>query len=73
MRGLWPYWLDKADAAANGFDLDGIWLLTAPNMAGKSSLMRATLVAALLANCGLLAPVASALVPRYDALLLLLL
>jgi len=60
----------RSDAAANGFDLDGIWLLTAPNMAGKSSLMRATLVAALLANCGLLAPVASATVPRYDAFFL---
>ena len=44
-----------------------MWLLTAPNMAGKSSLMRATLTSALLANCGLLAPVRSARVPRYDA------
>ena len=42
-------------------------VLTAPNMAGKSSLMRATTVATLLGNAGLFAPVASgSVVPRYD-------
>lgn len=34
----------------------GIFLLTAPNMAGKSTLMRALAVAALLGNCGLFVP-----------------
>ena len=48
-------------------DIDGILLLTAPNMSGKSTVMRATLVAALLANCGLCIPASSgSLVPRYD-------
>ena len=43
-------------------------MLTAPNMAGKSSLMRATTVATLLGNAGLFAPVASgSVVPRYDS------
>lgn len=34
----------------------GIFLLTAPNMSGKSTLMRALAVAALLGNCGLFVP-----------------
>ncbi len=41
-------------------------MLTAPNMSGKSTLMRSALVAALLANCGLAVPCSSAIVPRYD-------
>ena len=36
----------------NSFEWRGVWMLTAPNMAGKSSLMRATTVAALLGNAG---------------------
>ena len=36
-------------------------------MAGKSTLMRATTVAALLANVGLLAPVDGGTVPRYTS------
>jgi DNA mismatch repair ATPase MutS len=41
-------------------------LLTAPNMSGKSTLMRASLTMALLANCGLFVPARKAVVPRYD-------
>ena len=66
MEGVWPYWLSADGAARNSFEWRGLWLLTAPNMAGKSSLMRGTLAAALLANAGLYAPVEDALVPRYD-------
>ena len=66
MEGVWPYWLSADGAARNSFEWRGLWLLTAPNMAGKSSLMRGTLAAALLANAGLYAPVDDALVPRYD-------
>lgn len=29
---LWPYWMDRSEAVANSFDLNGMWLLTAPNM-----------------------------------------
>lgn len=66
IEGLWPYWLSGNAATKNSFTWEGIWLLTAPNMAGKSTLMRSTTVAALLANVGLLAPIKQALVPRYD-------
>jgi len=44
----------------------GIFLLTASNMAGKSTLMRSILSAALLGNCGLYVPCSRATVPRYD-------
>ena len=66
LDGAWPYWLSRDAAVANDVDWEGLWLLTAPNMAGKSSLMRTMAVSALLANAGLMAPVKSAAVPRYD-------
>jgi len=55
-RNVWPYWMSKAGAVENTFDLTGMWLLTAPNMSGKSTIMRATAAAALLSVCGLCAP-----------------
>ena len=64
--GISPYWIDRARAVHNDFELDGLFLLTAPNMSGKSTLMRTILVAALLANCGLFTPCTSARIPRYD-------
>mmetsp|Transcript_27158 Transcript_27158/g.45868 ORF Transcript_27158/g.45868 Transcript_27158/m.45868 type:complete len:745 (-) Transcript_27158:31-2265(-) len=67
IKGLTPYWLDRSSAARTDVDINGILLLTAPNMSGKSTLMRATLVAALLANCGFCIPAAEgSQVPRYD-------
>jgi DNA mismatch repair ATPase MutS len=39
-------------------------------MAGKSTLMRSTMAVAVLAACGLLAPVASAQIPYVDAFML---
>lgn len=39
-------------------------------MAGKSTVMRSTMAVALLAACGLFAPVASARVPYIDAFML---
>lgn len=66
VSGLSPYWIDRSTAALNDFELHGIFLLTAPNMSGKSTLMRSILVAALLANCGLFVPCSKAQVPRYD-------
>jgi len=70
LEGVWPFWLRKDAAVANSLQWEGIWLLTAPNMAGKSSLMRSMFSAALLANAGLMAPVVSATVPRYDCFFL---
>ncbi|KAG5186777.1 hypothetical protein JKP88DRAFT_308923 [Tribonema minus] len=66
---LRPYWLG-ARGVANTFALDGLVLLTAPNMSGKSTLMRATMAAALLAAAGLHVPAAAATVPRYDSFFL---
>jgi len=70
LDSLWPYWMARERAVANSFTWEGIWLLTAPNMAGKSSLMRSITVAALLSNAGLHAPVAGGTVPRFDAFFL---
>jgi len=67
--GLWPYWMDKSESVSNSFDLNGLFLLTAPNMSGKSTLMRSTAAAALVANAGLCAPVSSgSSIKRFDSL-----
>lgn len=39
-------------ASSASFDMDGLFLLTGENMAGKSTLCRSTLALALLANAG---------------------
>eukprot|EP01052_Picozoa_sp_SAG31_P028904 SAG31_NODE_2830_length_5027_cov_3.418425_8_plen_430_part_00 len=49
---LRPYWLGSDEAVPNDVFLDGQWLLTGPNMSGKSTVLRAVTAAALLANCG---------------------
>jgi hypothetical protein len=68
---LWPYWMPHSQAVANSFDLDGMFLLTAPNMSGKSTLMRSTAAAALLTVCGLCAPLQEgSRIPRFDTLFL---
>lgn len=56
LKDLWPYWMDKSEATSNSYELNGMWLLTAPNMSGKSTIMRSTAAAALLSVCGLCAP-----------------
>jgi DNA mismatch repair ATPase MutS len=66
VTGITPYWINRFTAIQNDFDLRGLFLLTAPNMSGKSTLMRSILVAALLANCGLFVPCSTAQIPRYD-------
>jgi hypothetical protein len=33
-NGLWPYWMDKSRCKLNSFELNGMFLLTAPNMSG---------------------------------------
>lgn len=66
LKGLSPYWIRRSSATLNDVELQGLFLLTAPNMSGKSTLMRSVLVAALLANCGLFVPCSEAQVPRYD-------
>jgi DNA mismatch repair ATPase MutS len=65
-----PYWLSRDLAIKNNIELSGIILLTAPNMSGKSTLMRSVLVIALLANCGLFIPASMASIPRFDTFFL---
>ena len=70
LKGLSPYWMNRETAVLNDVQLSGIFLLTAPNMSGKSTLMRAILVAALLANCGMFVPCTEAAVVQFDNFLL---
>ena len=68
---VFPYWMHKSKAVTNTFDLSSMILLTAPNMSGKSTLMRSTAAAALLTICGLCAPLSSkSRIPRFDTLFL---
>ena len=69
-EGLSPYWISREEAALNDIEMNGMILLTAPNMSGKSTIMRSTMVAALLANCGLWIPAKKGIVPRFDNYLL---
>lgn len=64
VENLLPYWMPRGEAVPNSFDFRGLFLLTAPNMSGKSTLMRSVLACSLLANAGLFAPCTSATVPR---------
>ena len=64
---LRPYWLPYESSVANDIDLRGQWIVTGPNMSGKSTLLRSVTAAALLANCGLAAPATTKHpVPRLD-------
>lgn len=47
--------------------LQGMALLTGPNMAGKSTILRSVCAVALLGACGLYAPAGSARVPYFGA------
>ncbi|KAL7495396.1 hypothetical protein ACHAWT_003896 [Skeletonema menzelii] len=68
-EGVWPYWMDQSESIPNSFDLNGLFLLTAPNMSGKSTLMRTTAAAALLINCGLCAPLkVGSRIRRFDSI-----
>lgn len=50
--------------------LQSLFLLTGPNMAGKSTLLRTLCAVCLLGACGLAAPARSASVPYLDAFML---
>ncbi|DBB15379.1 TPA: hypothetical protein ACH3X3_003613 [Trebouxia sp. C0006] len=72
VEGMWPYWLDghATNTVKNSFDMSSMYLLTGPNMAGKSTILRSVCAVALLSACGLYAPVQSAVVPYTDAFML---
>lgn len=68
-NNLHPYWMDNSVAVLNSFDLNGLFLLTAPNMSGKSTIMRSAAAAALLTICGFCAPVGpGSFVNRFDSI-----
>ena len=74
-QGLVPFWMDPPGAGIgsnwavpNDLSLDGLVLLTGPNMAGKSTVLRSAAALALLAACGLHCPVTRAEVPFFDSL-----
>jgi hypothetical protein len=74
--GMWPYWLGGTgglhhETIKNSFHMEGMFLLTGPNMAGKSTLLRSTCAVALLGASGLAVPASSSsAVPYFDAFML---
>ncbi|GAB5367450.1 hypothetical protein AAMO2058_001231100, partial [Amorphochlora amoebiformis] len=70
INDMWPYWLDKSIAVTNNVSIDGMILLTGPNMAGKSTLLRSVCSVALLATAGFAVPAQSALVPSFKSIVL---
>jgi hypothetical protein len=63
---MWPYWIKHKHAKKNSFDLSGMWILTAPNMSGKSTIMRSAASICLLTVCGLCSPLNSGRIRRFD-------
>ena len=73
LDSFWPFWMDKSspDTVENSLSMSKLVLLTGPNMAGKSTVIRSVCSASLLANCGLHAPCApTSRVPYFDAYIL---
>ncbi len=74
LNEFWPFWMDRKSPATvkNSVHMDKIVLLTGPNMAGKSTVIRSMCAASLLANCGMYAPCdgATSEVPHFDAYIL---
>ncbi len=58
----------EGDAAASGEDAGRIWLLTGPNMAGKSTFLRQNALIAILAQAGSFVPARAAHIGVVDAL-----
>ncbi|CAD7705187.1 unnamed protein product [Ostreobium quekettii] len=69
---MWPYWLDGLSmrTVRNTFELSGMVMLTGPNMAGKSTVLRSVCAVALLGSCGLFIPATFAKIPYIDAFVL---
>jgi hypothetical protein len=73
VRGLWPYWMpgSQPSTVKNDVALQGMMLLTGPNMAGKSTVLRSLAAAALLGSAGLAIPAAAgSRLPLLDAVML---
>lgn len=59
---------DLSTARANGADGDRLWLVTGPNMAGKSTFLRQNALIAILAQIGSFVPAETAHIGRIDRL-----
>ncbi|WIA17178.1 hypothetical protein OEZ85_014061 [Tetradesmus obliquus] len=73
LKELWPFWMVGSDSSTikNDVALDGFMLLTGPNMAGKSTVLRAVAAAALCGCVGLAVPAApGSSLPCLDAVVL---
>jgi len=75
VQGMWPYWKEPASRRTETVhndlvDMHSMYLLTGPNMAGKSTVLRSTAAVALLGTVGLHAPAMSAQLPYLDAIML---
>ncbi|WIA37431.1 hypothetical protein OEZ86_014355 [Tetradesmus obliquus] len=73
LKELWPFWMVGSDSSTikNDVALDGFMLLTGPNMAGKSTVLRAVAAAALCGCAGLAVPAApGSSLPCLDAVVL---
>lgn len=76
IKECWPYWLggpggNDLRVSRNSFEMDGMFLVTGPNMAGKSTILRSTCAVALLGACGLAVPAApDTQIPYIDAFML---
>lgn len=76
LNQVWPYWLDPhpvGEAVQNDIKffnpISAVSLLTAPNMSGKSTLIRSIAASVLLGNSGFMVPCTSANVPPFSDLL----
>lgn len=72
MTNVWPYWLDRSDAktVSNSLELKDMVLLTGPNMAGKSTVLRSVAAVAMLALAGLYVPAEVVVCPFLDHIVL---
>jgi len=64
IKGMWPYWMDDkgvnpGQVVRNDVRMEGMFLLTGPNMAGKSTILRSVAAVSLLGACGFLVPAAA--------------
>jgi DNA mismatch repair ATPase MutS len=56
LEGFMPYWLTRPAVVDNTLTMHSMQLLTGPNMAGKSTVLRSLAACALCANVGLMVP-----------------
>lgn len=69
---MWPYWLDRSNekTVTNHLELKDMVLLTAPNMSGKSTVLRSIAAISILAMSGLHVPAKSVECPYIDHIVL---